>query len=1160
MNTLELKARLQQPYERENWIEVAKDVFHNLSILEKPLAISGKPDFVKSFQQLGFVNLQDGRNLAMIEIIVDDTKNLARNKVQLRNLTNKLIDEHSTNGVLVIYDNDLDSNYRFTFASRESVINEQTGEFERKETNAKRFTYLLGPGESCTTAATQLIEISNKGGSAGMEDVIKAFNVEKVNKEFFNGYKKQYEAFTAHLSTASIKASVFNGEEKDIRDFAKKMLGRIVFIYFLQKKGWMGVPEAEKGWTNGDKDFLRNLFIESGSGEDYYAVWLSNVFFDSLNNKRVNDLFIMPDGTKVKVPYLNGGLFEAETRNTSLLTFLPSLFKNLFEFFSQYNFTIYEDDPEERFLAVDPEMLGHIFENLLEDNKDKGAFYTPKEIVHYMCRESLIEYLYTKLSPKTTETYKEIGKTQTDLFGNKARKQLAIEELIGTPKELIKRESIEKLVLHHEAAEIINYEKEILKALYEVKICDPAIGSGAFPMGLLTEIFQLVETLHNVTPDVTAEIWKLGNDWNPATVKKQIIQNSIYGVDIEKGAVDIARLRFWLSLIIDEEEPKPLPNLDYKIVVGNSLLSKFEDEVIDIDWDIKFKNASAVSGIITNQQVNFHLLHSKQKLFFVAIGDKTNLRIQIRDLKINVLINQLTLSRIQFTESNKIQKSAFPTQKEIQRAEEITEKTRDYNRIIHKLEAIKLHKNRPFEFFDWKLDFAEVMNKEVTKDVGFDILIGNPPYIQMQKDGGLLANELAYRGFKTYERTGDIYAIFYEKGFDLLKKHGVHTLITSSQWIRAKYGKSLRKYFIFQNPKTLILLGPGIFENATVDTNIMIAKKEEYYCELEGLVVERRGDIELINQSQLIPMKKIGEEPWILLDDIKQKLNDKIINSGKPLGNWNLKICRGILTGLNEAFIIDENKREKLIKADKRSEEIIKPILRGREIDKYFTEWDGRFIIATFPSLNLSVDNYPGIKDYLEKFKPRINQTGEVFIDDTGKQKKTRKKTINKWFETQDPIGYYKEFQNEKIIWKRIGSDLRFTYYENEIYSLDSTCIATGEKIKYLTALLNSKLCKYQLFKSAPRTGMGDLLISVQALEPLSVYYPTIEEEKEIVLILDEILKIKEEQKSIDTTLFEKKIDLYVYKLYQLTYEEACIIEGCETWMNKEDYEKFVLE
>ena len=639
MKTLELKAKLQQPYNRETWIDVAKDVFHNLSVLEKPLAISGKPDFVKSFQQLGFVNLKDGRNLAMIEVIVDDTKNLARNKVRLRNLTNKLIDEHSTNGVLVIYDNDSDSNYRFTFASRESVINEQTGEFEKKETNAKRFTYLLGPGESCSTAAFQLAEIANKGGSAGMADVIKAFNVEKINKEFFNGYKKQYEAFIAHLSTNSIKASVFNGDEKAIRDFVKKMLGRIVFIYFLQKKGWMGVPEAEKSWTNGDKDFLSNLFIESGKGEDYYAVWLTNVFFDTLNNNNRRDhLFDLPNGTKVKVPYLNGGLFEVENNNTAFLAFPPALFESLFEFFSQYNFTIYEDDPEERFLAVDPEMLGHIFENLLEDNKDKGAFYTPKEIVHYMCRESLIEYLYTKLNPTTTETFKEIGKTQTDLFGNKAKKQLAIEELIKTPKELIKRESIEKLVLHHEAAELINYEKEILKALYDVKICDPAIGSGAFPMGLLTEIFQLVETLHNITPDVTAEVWKLGNEWDPAAVKKQIIQNSIYGVDIEKGAVDIARLRFWLSLVVDEVEPKPLPNLDYKIVVGNSLLSKFEGKVIDIQWNLTESHGTENTKPLVRELVGKLLtLQQWQQAFFIQKGDKEQAQLRIRNIKIGLM-------------------------------------------------------------------------------------------------------------------------------------------------------------------------------------------------------------------------------------------------------------------------------------------------------------------------------------------------------------------------------------------------------------------------------------------------------------------------------------------------------------------------------------------
>lgn len=373
MNPTALKSKLQQPYTREAWLSIAKDIFGNLSVLNKPIDIDYKKDFVKSFRQLGFVRLDDGKSLAMIEVKVDDTKDLYRNKVELRNLTTQLIDEDSNHGVLVIYDND-SGKYRFTFAAKESVLNETTMQVETKETHPKRFTYLLGPGESCFTPAIQLSKLAAKGEGAKLKDVVDAFNVEAVNKKFFNDYKQHYTAFVERLSAHGSKQQVFQGDvEKSIRDFVKKMLGRIVFLYFLQKKGWMGVPATATKWEGGDPNFLKNLFEQAGEDENFYPSWLVPLF-QTLNDNNRAELFEMPDGQKVKVPCLNGGLFEPDGLRTEFLTFTPELFTALFKFFDEYNFTIYEDDPEERFLAVDPEMLGHIFENLLEDNKDKGAY------------------------------------------------------------------------------------------------------------------------------------------------------------------------------------------------------------------------------------------------------------------------------------------------------------------------------------------------------------------------------------------------------------------------------------------------------------------------------------------------------------------------------------------------------------------------------------------------------------------------------------------------------------------------------------------------------------------------------------------------------------------------------------------------------------------
>jgi hypothetical protein len=844
--------------------------------------------------------------------------------------------------------------------------------------------------------------------------------------------------------------------------------------------------------------------------------------------------------------------------------FPPNLFVNLFTFFDQYNFTVYEDSPDEHTVAVDPEILGHIFENLLEDNKDKGAYYTPKEIVHYMCRESLIEYLYTKFNPQETEAYQELGKSQTDLFGNDSKKgQLALEKKHNQPKEIVKREAIEKLILHHEAADLIEYDEAILRALREVKICDPAIGSGAFPMGLLLEIFHLVETLYYASPDVTSDIWKLGKGWNPAKVKEEIIQNSIYGVDIEKGAVDIARLRFWLSLIVDENAPRALPNLDYKIVVGDSLLSKFESEIIDIDWNMHMgKAVSTNKEIIKEQELKLYQLQHSQHLYFHVKGHKSKLQLEIRDLKIDILINQFTLSRIKFEEENNVQLSLMATDKERQKREAVQEKIRDYNRMIQKLETIKKNKNTLLHFFDWKLDFPEVMNEKINKrEAGFDIVIGNPPYIQMQKDGGALANELSNKGFKTFERTGDIYAIFYEKGFQLLRDSGIHTFITSSQWLRANYGKSLRNYFLSQNPKILLVLGPGIFD-AVVDTNILIAQKGIYKKQLKGIVVKNRNQVESVRNSELLDMPYVSETAWSVIENNKQLLNQKLIKYGKALKTWKVKINFGIKTGYNKAFIIDEDTRTELIKFDKKNNQIIKPVIKGKEVKSYITAWENDYIIfipwhfpnqednsiqgASLKAEKKFRNDYSAIYKYLDSHRDGLCQRNKA---ETGIR--------YEWYALQRCAAtYLNEFSKEKVIWKRIGSQLRFSYSDKEVYCLDSTCIATGEKVKYLTALLNSKLCKYQLFEYAPRTGMGDLIISVQALEPLLLHYPTAEEKK-IVSFLTEILKRKEKDLGCDVNDLEKQIDLLVYKLYDLTYDEVCIVEGNTEWMNKEEYENF---
>ncbi|MGL5717667.1 MAG: Eco57I restriction-modification methylase domain-containing protein, partial [Paraclostridium sp.] len=631
------------------------------------------------------------RTVELFEVIVNNNKQIERSRVGLGALIKKHIIGNNAVLVSFAYQNPKKRSWRFSFIARDGMF--QDGEIQITDTYPKRYTYVFGePEETYKTALDRFFILGNEF-EITINKIKDAFGVEAMSKAFFDEYRDvHYAGFVDYLKRSNFKKSAFNGNDKDVRDFVKKLLGRIVFLYFLQKKGWLGAKD--NSYKNGDKNFMTNFFKKAGANDVFYASWLSKLFFDALNNERSNDDFTMPDGEVVKIPYLNGGLFEKETEKYDCLTFPADLFTNLFAFFDQYNFTIFEDSPEEHTVAVDPEMLGHIFENLLEDNKDKGAFYTPKEIVHYMTQESLIEYLHTQL-PDANRT--------------------ELENFVKNKENNISKE----------------HKKAIDEKLETVKICDPAIGSGAFPMGLLQEIFGLKERI----------AYDLRLPWSSelaAKTKENIIQNSIYGVDVERGAVDIARLRFWLSLIVDEEMPKALSNLDYKIVVGNSLVSKFDDTVIEIDWDRKSSVGEAdkhVQGV----QTALKNITEKQKQFFESNKQKVKLKAEIRDLKLDVLMNQLLFNKANYLNKNqKISDTGFGLKAtEHKKNLEIDQQVVEFNQALSKLQKLKENPAQEFNHFDWKLDFPEVMNPLVNEVTGFDVVIGNPPWVSMKGKHGL---------------------------------------------------------------------------------------------------------------------------------------------------------------------------------------------------------------------------------------------------------------------------------------------------------------------------------------------------------------------------------------------------------------------------------------
>ncbi|MHB8580002.1 MAG: Eco57I restriction-modification methylase domain-containing protein [Ignavibacteriaceae bacterium] len=1158
MTEYQLKSLFQQKYNQQNWKEILSGIFSKVEYFSSPHNLAESNEEIKFVRQIGNISIADG-NIGIFEVEIANKIKISRSRVKLRELTAKYIDQDKIHGAFVFYYAPDQNDYRFTFIAKKTNLSEE-GELLKFQTPPKRYTYVLGPNESCTTAAKRFLELSLKV-SISFDNLIQAFSVEKLTKEFFKKYKEHYELFCGNLAGSTYRKSVFNiplhkdkkensKAEKPIRDFVKLLLGRIVFLHFLQKKGWLGCPSRLNDWKDGDHQFLHNLFLNFKDKNHYLSKCLNKLFFDTLNTKRENDIF---EVTQTRVPYLNGGLFDNIHDEYNVIDFPSNLFEDLFDFFSQYNFTIDENSPDEHEVGIDPEMLGHIFENLLEDNKDKGAFYTPKEIVHYMCHESLIQYFKTNLS-----SFSEKGDHKED-------SEISVESFIHS-------QELSPFIREH--------AKEIDLLLNTVKVCDPAIGSGAFPMGLLKEIFQAKLLLYPYL--------KTNKRFDPAVVKRNIIQNSIYGVDVDSGAIDIARLRFWLSLIVDEEEPTPLPNLDYKIMQGNSLLESFEG--IDLSsafLDEKFKVTlvDPQINIFTNNvedpqyQVNFTMQQKlvikdltekyfketdkseKYKLYNIIesqVLEHISLNLELHKNQKTRLLNETKqdlTARLSSINKLSARKLYLTKNKLLLRIEQLRKELKEIDSKYSKLKALEETPERPY--FLWHFYF-----KDVFDNGGFDIVIGNPPYLQLQKDSGKIASLLKDSGYKTFERTGDIYSLFYELSFNVLKENGIQTIISSSQWMKASYGKSLRNLILSKNPLKVILLGPGVFENAVVDTNILISQNSIYKKQLFGSIFNSAEQINHISQSAFQPMHYVSIDNWAILNSIKQSINEKFIERGKALAKWNVNIYRGVTTGYNNAFIIDESKRNELVKSDSKYTEIIKPVLRGREIEKYFTECENSYIVfipwhfplhddkaivgASTKSEKEFSTNYKVVYEYLKSHKKGLSERNK---DETGIR--------YEWYALQRCAATYEEeFSKEKVIWKRIGSQLRFSYSDKEIYCLDSTCIATGEKIKYITALLNSKLCQYQLFEKSPKTGMGDLIISVQALEPLLVYYPAEHEQKFIEKIVNKIIEKKKTDQ--DTATLENEIDLMVYKLYTLTYEEVKIIDpNIEQIISKEGYVRF---
>jgi len=926
-------------------------------------------------------------------------------------------------------------------------------------------------------------------------------------------------------------------------DLSITWINRILFLKLLESQLLK--------YQNGNKVY-RFLSIDLIKNFDD----LDNLFFQVLARRGEE----RRGESKVKfshVPYLNSSLFEPteleheaitignlqdslhiklysksilkDKKGKLIATELPPL-EYLFRFLDAYDFSSegYEEIQEENKTLISASVLGLIFEKI-NGYKD-GSFFTPSFITMYMCRETISRALLQK--------FKEV----------KGWDCLTLHELHNyiSPSDI------------NEANTIIN----------SIKICDIAVGSGHFLVSALNEMIAIKSELGVLcdrngkllrgykTTVVNDELIISENEidffrYIPSNhesqrvqetlfhEKQSIIENCLFGVDLNPNSVKICQLRLWIELLKNAyykagtTELETLPNIDINIKCGNSLISRY---ALDEDMSLALK----ASGYTVeqyreavNRYRNADSKDEKHTMFKLIESIKRNLKTEINKHDKNIT----ELLKLQKDYSLKSAPTLFERtikeEKIVQKMlADIKQKIAKYEAVIEEIKNNKMYENA----LEWRFEFPEVLNQE-GDFMGFDAIIGNPPYIQLQKLGEM-ADAYQKMNYETYERTGDIYCLFYELGHKLLRKDYFLSFITSNKWMRAGYGESMRRYFVEKtNPKVLIdFSGQKIFDEATVDVNILLFKNSPYNGATQSCVV-KESCIENLSGyvKQNSSNSNYSAKSWTVLNDIEQRIKEKIERVGTPLKDWDIQINYGIKTGFNEAFIIDSKKRAELIAVDPKSDEIIRPILRGRDIKRYGYDYADLYIIATFPSLKIDIEQYSAVKQHLLGFGyDRLKQTGEAGA---------RKKTHNKWFETQDSISYWEDFSKQKIVWKIIGNQMAFSIDSNNFVVNNACYILTGDNLDYLLTVLNSKIIKWYSFQTnMNKTGVGDVQVGGQNVVLFPIPLLSKSEQRPLTQILDKLLTEKEINDNI--IIVENEINNAIYKLYGLDKEEMIFIES----------------
>lgn len=1104
---------------------------------------------IKSYKRIGQYSDKKNNVIDILTVNVKRDNTLERARTLQRNFIARHLKQRNHEAALVAFYTEEIDDWRFSLVIMELSLTKTKVEIELSP--AKRYSFLVGKNERSHTAQNQFVNLLiDKNDKHTLDDIEQAFNIETVTKEFFLEYRDLFirtkTSLDKILKSDSRVIEEFDNKGIDSVNFSKKLLGQIVFLYFLQKKGWFGVGRNEK-WGEGSKKFLRELFeSKHGKYNNFYNDILEPLFYEALRIDRSHDDHYY-SRFDCKIPFLNGGLFDPIGDYNWVQTdiTLPNeLFSNnkktttgdtgdgILDIFDRYNFTVIEDEPLEKEVAIDPELLGKAYEKFnairpdnfdeylkvlksgkkgeeTKFNKQYGVYYTPREIVHYMCRESLINYLASEFSDKS-DAYQKIDIDQLDAFGNTSRKgQLPLEaeyksvphipksdietlinygEMFGENEAVVELKGKETDTYYYKLPESVRKNAFLIdEKLASVLICDPAVGSGAFPVGMMHEIVNTRNLLSIFIKDSARSKY---------VFKRECIEMALYGVDIDSGAVEIAKLRLWLSLVVDEDDInniKPLPNLDYKIVCGNSLLGVKKDLL----------NANFFEQLEKLKPSYFNETRPKDKQFY--------------KYKIDEIILELTSGK---------------------------------------------------RIFDFEVYFSEVFHY----NNGFDIIIGNPPYIEFKK----FKNKSIYSSYQTAKGKYDIYVLFIELGYKLLKDEGILCFINPTTFMMKDYGRSLRdfirKYFTLL---TIVDFGDfQVFENATNYTGIFLFKKytidnynfhfHKYFGTNRKIKLEEFDQsLNMLSDTKYksfvnISSQHLSDKSWLFNTIDKVGILSKLdLEKDTELGVITKYVFVGIQSGKDEVFFVNDA----LIKELKLEMDIIHPILKGKDVNRYATNWSGTYVIYPYnrTTNNVISENefkgkYPNVYNYLRQQRNKLR--GRKYFDESNKL----------WYELWCERNY-KKFKQTKITNCEISPENRFTLDTQGFLGntkIFNTVLKEDykENYKFILGLLNSSTLEFFHKNTASPKAGGFYDYKTQFIEKYPIKFTSNQKIKNLIETnVDNILAIKNQNHSSDTKLFEDKINIIVYLLYNLSYDEVKIIDpNIGEIISEEEYEKFDIE